>query len=633
VAARIGTITGIALIPGVSRNGRLYTAENIGRAVKRAQQRIDDGGEPLTMLTHHAADDDSTQIVGRITGITQLADGSASYSADLADTDEARKIASLVDTRKGPAFLRGVSIRGAWVGDVRKETGPDGALVQTGSDLELDGLDFTRKPGVVGARVDSFTPAADMPAESASDGRVRITESVQEALVETTVTEAAEAGDTNKPYGDVAYADPGYQTDKKKRYPIDSRAHAKSAWSYVNQADNARLYTSAQLKRIKQRITKALKSFGVTVATAEGWLIEPAAQVTEALAECWDMDSADAGNLYVSLTNGPTTVTVTSYSLDPHDLDAVGRAAMDGACQALANLDPDMDGDVDVPGEPDDDGAAATAAGTACPCGCGCAIPETPGSCPCDCQAGDCLHCMGEDDDSGGDGMESIPHVAAGEQLTAQHWRLLQEAGLLSLGATVTAAMVNEAIDARNAALAASTETLAAPVAETNTQETEPAMAESTTTPAAETPGSTDGIDALGAKIDKLSDALAGFVTAMTPAPAATESAPAESVVEAVPAAPEVTETEDQRIARLVSEGIKAALPVAVQEHVETTGGPSRKGLVASVTETDGTPPATPGLPEGAPAKPLHEYTQDEWRQHIAPIVTGAVFKGRGEAE
>jgi hypothetical protein len=459
---------------------------------------------------------------------------------------------------------------------------------------------------------------------------VLITESVQEALVTATIEE------TDSPSVDRAggpFADPGYQSDKKKRYDISSKLKAKAAWSYINQADNARLYTSAQLKRIKQRITKALKGFGVTVATAEGWLIDPAASVTEALAECWGMDSADAGNLYVSLTNGPTTVTVTSCSLDPHDLDAVGRAAMDGACQALANLDPDMDGDVDVPGEPDDDGAAATAAGTACPCGCGCAIPETPGSCPCDCQAGDCLHCMGEDDDSGGDGMESIPHVAAGEQLTAQHWRLLQEAGLLSLGATVTAAMVNEAIDARNAALAASTETLAAPVAETNTQETEPAMAESTTTPAAETPGSTDGIDALGAKIDKLSDALAGFVTAMTPTPAATESAPAETVAEATPAASEVTETEDQRIARLVAEGIKAALPVAVQEHVETTGGPSRKGLVSSVTETDGTAPATPGLPEGAPAKPLYEYTQDEWRQHIAPIVTGAVFKGRGEAE
>jgi hypothetical protein len=37
VAARIGTITGIALGPGVSRNGRLYTAEAIGRACARAR--------------------------------------------------------------------------------------------------------------------------------------------------------------------------------------------------------------------------------------------------------------------------------------------------------------------------------------------------------------------------------------------------------------------------------------------------------------------------------------------------------------------------------------------------------------------------------------------------------------------
>jgi hypothetical protein len=133
---------------------------------------------------------------------------------------------------------------------------------------------------------------------------------------------------------------PGRQ---EEAVPLDTKASAKSAWSYINQADNARLYTAAQLKRVKQRITKALKGFGVTVAAQEGWLIEPAVQVTEALAECWDMDARSAGNLYVSLTNGPTTVTVSSYCLDPHDLDAVGRAAMAGACQAIAVLDPDME--------------------------------------------------------------------------------------------------------------------------------------------------------------------------------------------------------------------------------------------------------------------------------------------------
>jgi hypothetical protein len=171
------------------------------------------------------------------------------------------------------------------------------------------------------------------------------------------------------------------------------------------------------------------------------------------------------------------------------------------------------------------------------------------------------------------------------------------------------------------------------PVAETPTQEKEPAMAESTPTPAAETPGSADGIHALGAKIDKLSDALAGFVTAMTPAPVApVESAPTETVVEAAaPAAAEVAETDEQRIARLVAEGIAGALPKAVQEHVEATGGPTRKGLVTPVTEH--TAPVTGGgLPEGWPAKPLHEYTDEEFRQHVSPATVSAILGARASA-
>jgi hypothetical protein len=605
VAARIGTITGIALLPGVSRNGRLYTVEAISRAVERAQRRIDEDGDPLTMLTHHAADDDSTKIVGRLTSVTQLDDGSAAYTADLADTDEARKIATLVDPgpEKGPAYLKGVSIRGAWVGKVRRQSGPNGAQVETADDLELDGLDFTRKPGVVGARVDSFTPeAASAPAESASDGRVLITESVQEALVTATIEEADTPKAETPVPGGGPYADPGYQADKKKRYPIDTRAHAKSAWSYVNQADNARLYTSAQLKRIKQRIAKALKSFGVQVATQEGWLIEPTAQVTEALAECWGMDSADAGNLYVSLTNGPTTVTVSSYSLDPHDLDAVGRAAMAGAVQAIVGIDPDLDADVDVPGEPDDDGAAATAAGAPCPCGCGCAIPETPGACPCACSEGQCLHCVGEDDDA----METVIASPAAQ---------LAESGTATLAGPADGITPTSAPET--------------PAAENPTPEGAPAMAEPTT--AAETAAA----PAVGG-VTLTDDQFAQLLARVAPVAAApVESAPAGTVAEATPAtasapAAEVTETQDQRIARLVAEGVKAALPQAIQEHVETSGGPSRKGLVTPVSETTNPAGNQQGLPEGAPDKPLHEYTPEEWSTHIAPAVTGAVFQGRG---
>jgi hypothetical protein len=171
-------------------------------------------------------------------------------------------------------------------------------------------------------------------------------------------------------------------------------------------------------------------------------------------------------------------------------------------------------------------------------------------------------------------------------------------------------------------------ETPAETAAETTTSE-ETAMAEPTT-PAETPPGTPEtGIDALGAKIDKLSDALAGFITAMTPKPAESTPAPAEPVAEQAPAAPAsavpVAETDEQRIARLVADGVKAALPLAVQETVERYGPPTRKGLVRPVAEAAapaaGGGAGVYGLPEDWPDKPLHTYTKDERAQYLEPLV------------
>ena len=74
------------------------------------------------------------------------------------------------------------------------------------------------------------------------------------------------ASDPKEPYGDVKYADPGYQEDGKKRYPIDTIEHARAAWSYINQQGNASRYSSSQLKAIRGRIKAALKKFGVSVS-------------------------------------------------------------------------------------------------------------------------------------------------------------------------------------------------------------------------------------------------------------------------------------------------------------------------------------------------------------------------------
>ena len=66
-------------------------------------------------------------------------------------------------------------------------------------------------------------------------------------------------GEGNKPYGDVEYADPGYQEDKKKRYPIDTEEHIRAAWNYINKPKNAAKY-GENASKVKAKIIAAWKS-------------------------------------------------------------------------------------------------------------------------------------------------------------------------------------------------------------------------------------------------------------------------------------------------------------------------------------------------------------------------------------
>jgi hypothetical protein len=583
VAAVIARVTGTALTPGISRNGRLYTREAIAKAVKRAQGRIADGKRPISMRSHHQAGDDSTHIAGAVSRMWQDPDsGAAKYEGGIADTAVGRDIAALTDDTDGqPQHLRGVSIRGAWMEEPRMET-VDGRDIQTADDLEIQGIDFTAEPGVDDADVRHLPVGSD---EDAPDARFALAESVADTMLTAHVQEkGAEPLKSGKPAAAptkaTVYADPGYQGDKAKRYALDTKKQAKAAWAFINQADNAKDYTAAQLKRIKQRIVKALKGFGVEVNTAEHYLVEPVTALTESttLAECMgcygEQDPHEAGSFYVTLTNGPVTVSVSSYRVDPADLDLIGRAAMDGACKALAALDPDMDGDIDAPGadaeDTDHDMASANVPGTACPCGCGCAIPLEPGDCPRTCV---CAVCgdgepMAED---APDAVETAPDPAA-------------------------------------AAVEPAPQAAADPTTETE----EPAVSEPTTavepTQAAPAPSAVT-----------LSGEQFAQLLAAASAPRTVEAAPASAapVVEAAPAAPApVAETQEQRIERLISDGITAG----VQKLVSTGAlNPGRKGLTGRpVTETGEEATLTEhGVPEDWPQKPLHTYTAEERRKYI----------------
>jgi len=72
------------------------------------------------------------------------------------------------------------------------------------------------------------------------------------------------AAKTSQPDGS-NYADPGYQDDKVKRYPLDSASRVRSAWSFINQSSNASKYTAPQLATIKGRIKTAAKKFDVDI--------------------------------------------------------------------------------------------------------------------------------------------------------------------------------------------------------------------------------------------------------------------------------------------------------------------------------------------------------------------------------
>jgi len=61
------------------------------------------------------------------------------------------------------------------------------------------------------------------------------------------------------PYGNVDYADPCYQKDQKKRYPLDTVEHIRAGWSYINHPKDAALYSPADLAKVKDKIIAAWK--------------------------------------------------------------------------------------------------------------------------------------------------------------------------------------------------------------------------------------------------------------------------------------------------------------------------------------------------------------------------------------
>ena len=321
----IATLRGVALRPGVSANRRLYTPELIRGAHEALRADLASGKSVPVMFTSHAkaGEDDVLSVVASLRGVGLTADHQLTYEAEVADTTAGRDLLTLV--RDG--HVPGVSIRGEWVGEMREVPDESGALAITADGLRISGIDFTTRPGVSGAHA---MVADSSSRESASRSPRAITESAEPALVE-------EANKT--PYGDVQYADPGYQADKVKRYPLDTEKHVRAAWSYINQADNAAKYTAAQARRIRARIKAAMKRFGIKASeSAPGqWVYEDVAITVSADRPALipvDPDGDGDVDALVCPTCGSVRQ-VTDPAMNPD-------AAQDGDVSAEAEDDDDM---------------------------------------------------------------------------------------------------------------------------------------------------------------------------------------------------------------------------------------------------------------------------------------------------
>jgi HK97 family phage prohead protease len=139
--------------------------------------------------------------------------------------------------------------------------------------------------------------------------------------------------DTKKPYGDVAYADP-----KNGKYPIDTAAHAKAAWSYINMPKNAAKYplNGVTLSSVKARIKAACAKFGIDVSEGNS-----APQDGEVRTVPFSVSSAQANGDgltfegYAAVYDTPTRITGWEGDFDEQIAMGAFRAVAAGAYPVL----------------------------------------------------------------------------------------------------------------------------------------------------------------------------------------------------------------------------------------------------------------------------------------------------------
>ncbi len=72
--------------------------------------------------------------------------------------------------------------------------------------------------------------------------------------------------DVNPNEGEEKYGDAQFADETNKKYPIDTAAHVRAAWNYINHKDNAAKYDADEVETIKNKIKRAAKKYGVEIS-------------------------------------------------------------------------------------------------------------------------------------------------------------------------------------------------------------------------------------------------------------------------------------------------------------------------------------------------------------------------------
>jgi hypothetical protein len=119
------------------------------------------------------------------------------------------------------------------------------------------------------SQADEVVDVIGTPDEILALGKLMNAHKLSAAETATILTKALEAAalakvaartDTSAKEGESKYGDVTFADAKNKKYPIDTAAHIRAAWNYINKESNASKYSAEDVASIKAKIVSAWKS-------------------------------------------------------------------------------------------------------------------------------------------------------------------------------------------------------------------------------------------------------------------------------------------------------------------------------------------------------------------------------------